>query len=55
MAKQIDILIIGSGPVGATFARILSEQKPDAKILMVDAGPRLTARAGQHIKNITDP
>lgn len=50
-----DILIIGSGPVGATYARLLSEKYPDAKILMVDAGPCLTDRVGQHVKNIADP
>ena len=54
MKKKVDILIIGSGPVGATYARILSEQAPTAKILMVDLGPRLTDKAGQHVKNITD-
>ncbi len=49
-----DILIIGSGPVGATYARILSEQKPNAKILMIDAGPKVSDKIGQHVKNITD-
>ncbi|MDZ7899204.1 MAG: GMC oxidoreductase [Arcicella sp.] len=47
-----DVLIIGSGPIGATYARLISEQKPNAKILMIDLGPRLTKIAGQHIKNI---
>jgi pyranose oxidase len=55
MQKTVDILIIGSGPVGATFARILHEQKPNAKILMIDLGPRLTEKAGQHLKNVSDP
>ncbi len=47
-----DILIIGSGPIGSTYARLLSEAKPNAKILMVDLGPRLTEKKGQHFKNI---
>ena len=51
---EIDILIIGSGPIGATYARILSEQAPDAKILMVDLGPKITEKSGQHYKNIDD-
>jgi pyranose oxidase len=52
---QTDILIIGSGPVGATYARILSEQKPHAKIVMIDAGPKVSDKMGQHVKNIADP
>ena len=52
---KTDILIIGSGPVGATFARILSKQKPNAKIMMIDAGPKVSDKIGQHVKNITDP
>ncbi len=51
---MIDVLIIGSGPIGATYARMISEQKPDAQILMIDLGPRLTDKAGQHVKNIPD-
>ncbi len=50
-----DILIIGSGPNGATFARILSEAKPNAKILMIDLGPKVSDKIGQHLKNIADP
>jgi pyranose oxidase len=49
---NVDVLIIGSGPVGATFARVLSEAAPAASILMVDLGPRLSRRAGQHVKNM---
>lgn len=52
---KTDILIIGSGPVGATYARILLEQKPHAKILMIDVGPKVSDKIGQHVKNITDP
>jgi pyranose oxidase len=51
---QIDVLIIGSGPIGATYARIIAQNRPNAKILMVDAGPKITNKNGQHVKNITD-
>ena len=51
---KTDILIIGSGPVGATYARILSKQKLNSKILMIDAGPKVSDKIGQHVKNITD-
>lgn len=52
--SQTDILLVGSGPVGATFARLLSEQSPQAKILMTDLGTQLTARAGMNLKNLPD-
>jgi pyranose oxidase len=52
--EQTDVLIIGAGPVGSTFARVIADCLPRAKILMVDAGPRLTRRAGLHVRNILD-
>ena len=53
-STQTDILIIGSGLVGATFARVLSEKMPHAKILMTDLGAQLTTRAGMNLKNLSD-
>jgi pyranose oxidase len=49
-----DVLIIGSGPIGSTYARIISEQKPNAKILMIDLGPKVSDKIGQHLKNIAN-
>lgn len=49
---SVDVLIIGSGPIGAAFARVIAERAPHAKMLMVDVGPQLTARPGMHVKNI---
>lgn len=51
MSTDIDVLIIGSGPAGATFARHLADRSP-ARILMVDAGSALTAATGHNIRNL---
>lgn len=41
MARDVDLLIVGSGPVGATYARLVAESRPATSMLMVDLGPRL--------------
>jgi pyranose oxidase len=51
---NVDVLIVGSGPIGATFARVISESVPTAMILMIDLGPQLTSCPGMHVKNIKD-
>jgi len=50
-----DVLIIGSGPVGAAYARMIHDALPDVKIMMIDLGPKVSDRIGQHVKNINDP
>jgi pyranose oxidase len=46
---QVDTLIVGSGPIGATFARKLVED--GQHVLMVEAGAQLSQRPGEHLKN----
>ncbi|MBD3943577.1 GMC family oxidoreductase N-terminal domain-containing protein [Microbacterium sp. NEAU-LLC] len=52
---RVDVAIVGSGPTGAAYARILSEQAPDAAIAMFEVGPTVSDPAGAHVKNIEDP
>ncbi|GAA1664590.1 GMC oxidoreductase [Microbacterium lacus] len=53
-AEHVDVLIIGSGPSGATYARTIGEALPDTRILMVEAGPRIPGVRGDHSQNMTD-
>jgi len=50
-----DLVIVGSGPAGATFAREISDRLPGARILMVEVGPRLTGRLGENVRNLPEP
>ncbi len=52
--REVDVAIVGSGPAGSTYARILSEQAPDATIAMFEAGPTVSDPPGSHVKNIVD-
>jgi pyranose oxidase len=54
MSADVDLLVVGSGPVGATFARLVSDAHPGARIMMVDLGPQLTARPGENVRNLRD-
>lgn len=51
---HVDVAIIGS-PAGAAYARVLSEQAPQASVALFEAGPTVTAPPGAHVKNIRDP
>ncbi|MCF6507212.1 FAD-binding protein [Blastococcus sp. MG754426] len=49
------VLVVGSGPTGAAYARLLLEQVPDVSVLMVEAGPFVTTPPGMNVKNVPDP
>jgi len=57
MSDQLDspptiktsVLVVGSGPLGCTFARKLVEG--GMEVLMIDAGAQLSAEPGEHLKN----
>ncbi|MGY1735773.1 GMC oxidoreductase [Geodermatophilus sp. SYSU D00684] len=53
--ERLDVAVVGSGPCGAAYARILSERCPDATIAVFEVGPLLADPPGVHVKNIADP
>jgi choline dehydrogenase-like flavoprotein len=51
---EVDVAIVGSGPTGAAYARILSEEAPNVTIAMFEVGPTVSDPPGSHVKNIED-
>lgn len=51
--EQVDVLIIGSGPAGSTYARTIGEAAPATRILMVEVGPNVPGPRGEHTQNMT--
>lgn len=50
---DVDVLIVGSGPSGSTYARVVADARPEASILIVEVGPRLGNVVGEHTANMT--
>jgi choline dehydrogenase-like flavoprotein len=51
---DVDVLIVGSGPAGSTYARTIGDALPSARILMVEVGPVVPGRRGDHTQNMTE-
>jgi choline dehydrogenase-like flavoprotein len=52
---QVDVVVVGSGPTGATYARLIGELVPEARILVLESGPVVSDPPGTHVNTITDP
>ncbi|MFE6159671.1 GMC oxidoreductase [Streptomyces sp. NPDC056486] len=52
--SDVTVVIIGSGPTGATYAHQIHEAHPSAGVLLVEAGPVLTDPPGMHMTAIAD-
>ncbi len=52
--RDVDVLIIGSGPAGSMYARTIGEAVPHARILMVEVGPVVPGERGNHTQNMTE-
>jgi choline dehydrogenase-like flavoprotein len=50
-----DVLIVGSGIMGATVARLLREAAPATRILMIDGGPAIGSTPGLHLHDVAEP
>src|SRR5215207_4319491 len=50
----VDILIVGSGLMGAAVARIVQEGSPGARIHMIDGGVPIGSAPGQHLHDLRD-
>jgi len=53
--ERVEVLIVGSGPTGAAYARTITEQAPGTRVLVLEAGPIATDPPGNHVANIADP
>jgi choline dehydrogenase-like flavoprotein len=52
--RDVDVVVVGSGPAGSTYARMISDRAPHATVLLVDAGPAITTPPGRHSSTIAD-
>ncbi|WP_336630555.1 MULTISPECIES: GMC oxidoreductase [unclassified Microbacterium] len=55
MSTHPVVAVVGSGPIGSAYARVILEGSPDARVVMFEAGPQLTAIPGESVRNIADP
>ncbi|MFT4230442.1 MAG: GMC oxidoreductase [Microbacterium sp.] len=49
MSDPVDVVIVGSGINGAIVAALVHARRPDASILVLEAGREITAHDGEHL------
>lgn len=49
---QVDLLVVGSGPVGAAVAATVSRLRPGARILIVEVGAAVTEPLGASLRDL---
>lgn len=49
-----DVLIVGSGIMGAAAAKLIREANPHARIVMVDGGSPIGGKAGLHLHDVVE-
>jgi choline dehydrogenase-like flavoprotein len=49
-----DVLIVGSGLMGAAVARQVRDERREARILMLDGGPQIGSTPGQHLHDVPE-
>ena len=52
---RTDVLIVGSGIMGAAAARLLREADPHTRIVMVDGGSPIGGTPGLHLHDVEEP
>jgi len=52
--ESVDVLVVGSGPVGATYARTIGDLAPGSTIMLVEVGPSIPGVRGDHTQNMSD-
>ncbi|MGY1784370.1 GMC oxidoreductase [Geodermatophilus sp. SYSU D00698] len=53
-SHDVDVVVVGSGPVGTAVARELADTGSGLRVLVLEAGQALGDPAGGHVKNIAD-
>ncbi len=47
-----DVVIVGSGPVGCAFARLVADARPGTRITMLELGPQVSTPPGTNVRNL---